>query len=362
LVVIDEVRLRQLASLELGDQRVTTCYLDLDSRRLPDRAAVDAELQRVLRDGRARAKGDASVLEDLRRIEGFVRGGVDRSRTRSLVIVCSSTASLWEAIPVPVGLRSQLVVGRGPALGQLEAIVQASDVVGVILADRQRARIVAFQLGEVVAERELVSAAPGHAGDDQLGSRLTAHAEAAGRALFEVHRDELDIDAVVLAGPDDVVAAVEGSLHPYLAERRAGRLPVPVDVAADELRGLVLDLETALETAREETLVGALRAALARRQGGVAGLPATLHALSAHRVSHLLVSSGYQATGWRSLDGSVLAAVGPRCDLCAEMMVRADDVVEDAIELALRTGTRVTVLAECDDLDVLGRIGGLVRS
>jgi hypothetical protein len=29
--------------------------------------------------------------------------------------------------------------------------------------------------------------------------------------------------------------------------------------------------------------------------------------------------------------------------------------------LALRSGTRITVLTECDDLDVLGHIGGLVR-
>lgn len=350
MVVIDEAQLRQLASLDLGHDRVTTCYLDLDARRLPTDVHVDAELQRLLRDGRARAKGDASVLEDLRRIETHVRAGIDRNGNRGLVMVCSSTASLWEAIPVPVSLRSQLVVSHGPALGQLEALVHDADVIAAVLCDQRRARIEVWQLGACVARRDLV-----------LPADLGAAAEVVARRLLTLHRDEVPLDAVALAGPGPVVDTVERALAPQLAERLASRLAVGVDVEVEELRAEIVALEAALEASREAALVRELRAGLTRRDGSVAGLPATLHALSARRVAHLLISGGYQATGWRSVDGSILAAVGPRCDLCPEMMVRADDVVEDAIELALRSGIEVTVLAECDDLDVLGHIGGLVR-
>lgn len=360
MVVIDEAQLRQLASLDLGRELVTTCYLDLDGRRLPRPTDVESELQRVLRDGRARAKGDASVLEDLRRIEAHVRGGIDRSDARGLVMVCSSTASLWEAIPVPVSLRSQLVIGHGPALGQLEAMVHEAEVIGVLLADRHRARVVVFQLGAPVIERELL-AAPERADDEAGEPALERHVREAAQLLVGLHRDELALDAVVLAGPQDVVRRVDEVLPPSLALYRVGQLSVGVDVGTDDLRREVVHLATRLEAERECALVSELRTALAHRDGAVAGLPATLHALSAGKVDHLLVSAGYQAPGWKALDGTVLAAVGPRCDLCQEMMVRADDVVEDAIELALRNGTRVSVLAECDDLDVLGHIGGLVK-
>lgn len=361
MVVIDEAHLRQLAALDLGHELVTTCYLDLDGRRLPGPADVESELQRILRDGRARAKGDASVLEDLRRIEAHVRGGIDRSDTRGLVMVCSSTASLWEAIPVPVSLRSQLVIGHGPALGQLEAMVHEAEVIATLVADQRRARLVVFQLGAPVIDRDVVTEVPDGAGDDERRAALVRHARAATQLLLDVHRDEVTVGAVVLGGSDEVVQELDRELHTTLAHRPVGRLDVDVDAAVADLRAEVITLETRREAERETALVSELRRSLAQRDGSVAGLPATLHALSAGRIAHLLVSGGYQAPGWRSPDGSVLAAVGPRCDLCPAMMVRADDVVEDAIELALHTGTRVTVLAECDDLDVLGHIGGLVR-
>jgi hypothetical protein len=363
LVVIDEAHLRQLASLDLGQGRVTTCYLDLDGRRLPGRRELESELQRILRDGRARAHGDASVLEDLRRIEAHVRAGVDRTDSRGLVMVCCSTASLWEAIPVPVSLRSQLVITHGPALGQLEAMVHEAEAIAVVLADAERARIVVFQLGAVVRQHELEGFAPLEPTDEHPGEpdRRLSPVQQAARLLGRMHRQDLPLDAVVVAASDAAVAEFDHCVDPELAKRRAGQLTCLIDAPVHELRSQVADIEIALETERQAALVGELRAALAHRDGAVAGLPATLHALSARRVEHLLVSAGYQATGWRSHDGKVLAAVGPRCDLCSEMMVRAEDVVEAAIELALRSGTRVTVLTECDDLDVLGHIGGLVR-
>jgi hypothetical protein len=351
LAVLDEAHLRELASLDLGRDRVTTCYLDLDDRRLPGTSDVEWELQRVLRDGRARAHGDPSVLEDLRRIEAHVRSGIDRTDSRGLVMVCCSTASLWEAIPVPVGVRSQLVITSTPALGQLEAMVHEAEAIAVVLADDRRARVVVFQLGAAVLHEEL---------GDPAGEDRTPVQQAAD-LLNRVHREERGLDAVVVAAPDDVASALDAALAPDLVARRAGKLSCGVDAPLRELRSEVAELEIRLEEQRQAGLVAELRRGLSGRDGAVAGLPATLHALSARRLDHLLVSAGYQATGWRSLDGEVLAAVGPRCDLCAEMMIRAEDVVEEAIELALRTGTRISVLTECDDLDVLGHIGGLVR-
>ena len=56
-----------------------------------------------------------------------------------------------------------------------------------------------------------------------------------------------------------------------------------------------------------------------------------------------------------------MATVGRRCARCDAEMDAVDDVVEDAIDVALAQGCRVEVVSESADLDVLGRIGAVLR-
>ena len=84
-------------------------------------------------------------------------------------------------------------------------------------------------------------------------------------------------------------------------------------------------------------------------------------ALNERRVERLLVSDGYEEEGWRCPTSGALAAVGPTSPVTGERMDRVDDVVEDAVELALNQGCKVEVCVGNADLDVLGRIGALLR-
>ena len=43
-------------------------------------------------------------------------------------------------------VRSQLVINHAPAVGQLESVVQEHEPIGVLLADKQRARLFVFEL------------------------------------------------------------------------------------------------------------------------------------------------------------------------------------------------------------------------
>ncbi len=97
------------------------------------------------------------------------------------------------------------------------------------------------------------------------------------------------------------------------------------------------------------------------RRGGVAGLEAVLGALVARRVDTLLVSEGFEAPGWRCPGCAWVGTRGRRCPLCASDMERVDDVVEEAVEEALAQACRVSVCRDNADLDVLGRIGALLR-
>ena len=82
MAVITEAAIRELAGIRGDIAPITSCYLDVDGRRLTRHQDVEHELDGVLRGARARANGHRSVHDDLRRIEAFVKGGFDRRETR----------------------------------------------------------------------------------------------------------------------------------------------------------------------------------------------------------------------------------------------------------------------------------------
>ncbi|MEA2971986.1 MAG: hypothetical protein QOG82_444, partial [Actinomycetota bacterium] len=81
----------------------------------------------------------------------------------------------------------------------------------------------------------------------------------------------------------------------------------------------------------------------------------------ARRVETLLVSEGYEAPGWRCRACGYVGVRGRGCPLCAADMHQVDDVVEEAVEEALNQSCRLAMCRANPDLDVLGRIGAILR-
>jgi peptide subunit release factor 1 (eRF1) len=168
------------------------------------------------------------------------------------------------------------------------------------------------------------------------------------------------VEHVILGGPHEVVAELEGLLHTWVKDRVADRLVISTTAGPEEVRQGALAVEAAVARRHEAALVDRLRDVVGSG-GGVAGLEATLAALVERRVDVLLVSEGYATEGWRCRSCQYLGPMGRRCPLCAKDMDLVDDVVEEAVEEALANKCRVQMVRENADLDVLGRIGALLR-
>lgn len=370
MAVITEDAVRRLAAFKGVDAPVTTCYLDVDGRRLVRRQDVERELDALLREGRAMAQGEPSVKADLGRIEEHVRRGIDRSSTRGIAFFSCTAHGLWEVVPLPVRVRSQVVVNAMPAVAQLERLMREYERFGVLLADRQRSRVFVFELGEVVEHDEMVDELPrdwderGHLERGDLSPHVDALAErhlrhAAGHA-FAVWQ-ATGFHHLAIGAPDEIAGELEGLLHPYLRERLTDRVPVSVTATLDEVRTAAAAVELRHERRKEAELVERLRQAVATGRRGVAGLAPVLEALVQRRVAHLLVSAGYAAPGWRCPACDHLTTRGRSCPVCGTEMARVGDVVEEAVEEALAQSCRVDVCVDCADLDVMGRVGALLR-
>jgi len=369
VAVITEAAIRELAGIRGDGAPITSCYLDVDGRRLVRHQDLEHELDGVLRTARQRANGHRSVHDDLRRIEAFVRAGFDRRSTRGLAIFACAASDLWEVIELPKPVRSCLVINHAPAIGQLESMVQEHEAIGVLLADKQRAQLYVFELGRLVDRSELLDELPrdyDSRGERERGTPAHHREELAHQHLRNAARAAFDLwqargfHHLAIGAPDAIAGELEQSLHPYLRERLCGRVSVGVGAAPTDVLAAAEVVEADVERAREAMLVDRLREAAATGRRGVAGLAGTLAALSQHRVERLLVSKGYAQEGWRAPDGA-LALVGPTHPETGVAMKRVMNVVEDALEEALTQGIPATICVGNADLDVLGRIGALLR-
>lgn len=372
MTAITEDAIRELAGFRSDGGPVVSCYLDVDGRRHVRSQDVEAELDHLLREVRGQGAG-SSVEPDLERISDYVRAGFDRSWTRGLAIFSCAAEGLWRVVPLPVSVSSRIVVNSTPAVGQLEALVQELERIGVILVDRQRARMFVFHFGELVDRSELFEAIPRDY--DTIGERdtegydkaehhvselVTQHLRHAAEVAFEVFKQH-HLDWLSVGAPDDLAPAFEQLLHPYLRERLTPRVDLTTAAGLEEVRKEAIELEVRLERQREQRTVERLRGEIARGGRGVAGLEATLRALVERRAEVLVVSQGYEDTGWRCEECGHLCHVGPSCPVDGSQMVHVDDIVEEAVDAALAQSCRVDVCVGNADLDVLGRIGALLR-
>jgi len=178
---------------------VVSVYLDVDGQRYIRPKDYEVHLDQLLRRARERAmervpagsgarngtelsrSGVGDAEEDLRRIEGRVKAGIDRSHTRGVAVFSAAADNWFEFIELTVPVRNHLSINQTPHVRQLDALLERYRRYGVLLVDRQRARVLVFQAAQLSDRSELFDLLPRH--DDDRGDwdrdHVRDHADAA---------------------------------------------------------------------------------------------------------------------------------------------------------------------------------------
>jgi peptide chain release factor subunit 1 len=370
VTILTKESVRELAGFDAGTHPVVSCYLDVDGAQRRGHADVVAAFDHLARGVQARGPVAKEVTGDLDRIRGWLKG-IDRKGVRGAAAFVCGSKTWFQTVTVPVRFTDQLVVNKRPAVFQLEAALDEYERFGVLLVDRQQARMFVYELGALVDHSERFEALARTGSDDrgelvktrvdhQKADQVHQHVKHAAQLAFEVLQRD-GFDRLLVGGPADVRADLEKVLHPYLRERLVAKVDCSPASSEAEIRACAMEAEAKVERRGEAELVNRLRDEVGAKGRGVAGLESTLAALAAQRVDRLFVSHGYEAEGWRCEGCGRLATVGRTCPGCGGQMVHTHDLVEEATRLALEQGTRVEVCLGNADLDVLGRIGALLR-
>lgn len=378
MAVLDAELVQRLARHRGGDRPILTLYLNVDGRENIRPEDYQLHLESLVREVLTKDPPKA-VIEDINRIQRFVTNEFERGNTRGLAVFAGGD-DLWEVVQLPLPVRDQLTMNLAPHISQLERMLDEHETVGVLLTDRQRARLFLIELGQIAEREEIIDPLPRH--DDDKGDwrrdHVKAHASVAAQhhlrnaanAMFDLYQRH-HFENLVLGIAEELRPEMERQLHAYLRDKVIGASSLPITATDDELLSCAYEHVQKAERAREEQYVSRLRAAMAMNVangrsngesvGAVAGIDSTLRAVFEKRVDTLLVSEGYTTEGWRCTQCAYISTMGRKCKMCGSEMIEVQDVVEEAVEDALGQKCRVEFCTGNADLDVMGRIGALLR-
>jgi peptide subunit release factor 1 (eRF1) len=370
---LDRGLLLAIAGWDAGGEPITSLYLTVDGRRYLHPSDYHLRLDELLRSARGREgaldrEAARSVERDLAAMSAFVREEFRRGDTRGLALFSSSAAGLWEVVPVPRPVRDRVVVAPHADVMPLEALLESYPPVAVLLVDYAKARMFVVEVGRIEEVTDVVDDVPNR--HDQGGwaqmrmqrhvdDHRSKHLKHTAQELFALSKRR-PFDHLVVAGPAEAHREIELVLHDYLRRRIRASLSLPMTATAADVLARVLEIEEAVERDRERAAVERLAGATSSNGAAVAGLEPTLEALATGRVGQLVVAVDASAPGYACVECGRLAATGGACPSCAGETGPVPDVVDAAVNKALRTGANVeTVLG--NGLDELGGIGALLR-
>ena len=373
--------LQRLTAVQPGKHRVVTCYLKLEPRDrsrgkylIKVKNRVKAAVQGLARLGLERSV-EEQVRRDLNRIQQFLRSPGNLPSTQGVAIFACEGIELFETVPLPVVYRSRLAVDGTPLVRELASVEDEFGRLLTVVLDRASARffeVSAYHTRELLdlrsdstrgkrfhGDQDGRGAWGEHTYNNRIRTEKQRHYEAIARELFAIDRRQ-PAHGIVLAGPGPEAGAVEPFLHTYLVERVIGTARLnPKEATPALVHGTTLSVREAYERASERTLVHEMLEGVGTGWG-VNGLTPTLRALSRGQVRSLLVHADAAEPGFRCGDSGRLALTERECRGEGEP-IAVLDVVDEAIEEALRQGIDVNVVYEPEARDSIDRLGALLR-
>ncbi|MGQ9485384.1 MAG: baeRF10 domain-containing protein [Desulfosoma sp.] len=360
---------------------ILSIYLNLDPQmRASRRGAHKLVLEQMLNDLEG-TLDDPQTVEHFREDAQWVRSQVELHipKGRSLVLFCDVSEGYTYQEDVPVRLPNGAWYERRPYIRPLLDAWKEYERTGIVVVDREKARLLVASMGEVEeVEEAFQTPAVRHratAGTDHMRSQMVFQRRAATWSYWFLKEvadslhdmiEDYGIDRVVLAGPEDVTAELKRILPKGVLARVVARMRASVTAKPKELLEAVAPMLRELGAAQERDLVfeciTAARKTQSESSKAVLGLEAVLNAVNQGRVYQILVPVGFAAPGFHCPTCDVLMDHAPStnaCPYCSGALEDMDDVVWAACDRVLAMGGKVEEIGADGAKEVLKKEGPL---
>lgn len=325
---------------------ILSVYLDTDqSREIHIERGFETVLKDMLREIKQKLDKDKKneFGKDAERVRKFVEEEY-RDPSRSLIIFSDTADDFFRVYELNVNVRNGAWWNETPYVRPLLELLDEYERYGVVLTDRQHARLFTVYLGEIEEHRDAFAVADVRhvqsAGMDHLLSQMNIERKADVHAhwhlkkladlmsqLINIH----EFDWLILAGTVEATSHLHALLPPKLRDRVVRQITLDVDANEATVLEETLRIEVEVEREREARLVEQLMTAAAKHQKAVIKLGATLRALQEWRVSELVYTEGFTSPGGQCTNcGALFAGEKESCDFCGKEVRQINDLIDRA--------------------------------
>jgi hypothetical protein len=365
-----------------------TMFSEKDLRALLDYSSQDRVLSVYLNTNPAEVQAEAAKIqlrnllrtvdlpEDIQVVEQFINFEYDWA-AKGLAVFSDQRGDFFEAYQFDVSVPDKIFVNHRPIIRPLVRLMETFTGWGIVLVDKQGARLFAFNLGELNESKGVTGDEVKHTkrgGGNAMHGRMGG-SDPSGKVENIIERNIKEvieyateffkhnhIRRILIGGSDDNIARFKEELPKSWQSLVVGDFPLSMTAGYLE----VLDQTTRAALATQEKInLGLVNQAItlaAKGINGVTGLIDTLNAIREGRVKTLLVLQDFEQAGYRC-DGCGYLTVQElaTCPFCNGHFERIDDAVEMAVRETLRNNAEVRVLTEAPALEQAGQIAAIMR-
>jgi hypothetical protein len=310
-------------------------------------------------------------LDRIVRLSQDLRG----NGTHAKAVFACAAQGFWREYDLPAQLGgTQLLVDRHFHLKPLAQLLGAFPSLGVVLVDRQRARVFDLRLGELNEREGFFHPLPRRGRSDGFAGYDGGHAERRvadeARQHFKLIADVLKnalekhvFEHWILGCQETHWSQFHPLLHAEVEQKLLGRFSTEVAHVSREV--IRAQAERIFADSQKNRCSEVVRETIsqARANGrGVTGLRRVLRSLELGEVQSLLVGDNYVAqavecTGCGHLDAHLVGF----CPVCGRETREVVDVAEAILPWAIRRDIELFYVKDEPDLDAVGNIAALLR-
>jgi peptide subunit release factor 1 (eRF1) len=320
---------------------------------------------------------DVNLPADVEAVENYFSREFDWSG-RSVAVFSCAPGNFFRAYPLAIPIHNQVIVSTRPHVKPLASLLDFYGGYGVVLVDKQGARLFSFHLGELKEQEGILgenirrtkrggaSAKTGVRGG--IAGQTRYQDEVTERNIREVAEfashffSENYVRRILIGGTDENIALLRSQLPKSWQSLIVGTFPMSMTANKEEVLERTMRIGEEAEFYKEEQLLKKLVTGAAKDKGGMVGLDATLGAVHDGRVQALVIQDGYREAGFQCQGcGYITSIEMPKCPFCGDKFEHIPDAVEMAVHRVMKAGGEVEVIQHQHKVDGFKNIGALLR-